>query len=85
MLTAERLRSLLRYDPDTGTFVWAARTSNRIKIGDVAGRPHNRGYVAIGVDGRVYLAHRLAWLWVTGNWPASRSITSTARAMTIAG
>lgn len=69
MLTADRLRQVLRYDADTGEFVWIARTSNRIRIGDVAGRPHNRGYTMIGVDGGLYLAHRLAWLWMTGGWP----------------
>jgi hypothetical protein len=37
--------------------------------GNVAGGKNNRGYIFIGLDGRNYLAHRLAWLYVTGKWP----------------
>jgi hypothetical protein len=68
-LIAARLRSLLDYDPDTGIFTWKFRTSNRIKVGDVAGYVNEEGYVQIGVDGKLYLAQRLAWLYVTGDWP----------------
>ena len=69
MLTADRLRELLRYDADTGLFVWLVCTSNRARIGSVAGRSRHDGYRIIGVDGRYYLAHRLAWLYVRGSWP----------------
>ena len=68
-LTAERLREVLDYDPETGVFVWRIRTSNCVKVGDVAGGLRLDGYFAIGLDGRTYLAHRLAWLWVHGHWP----------------
>jgi len=39
------------------------------RVGEIAGCKHNMGYVVIGVDGCSYLAHRLAWLYVNGEWP----------------
>lgn len=72
-LTAERLRELLDYDPETGVFRWKVRTSNRIKVGDVAGCARiNREYVKIKIVGHKigFYAHRLAWLYVYGEWPS---------------
>lgn len=68
-LTAARLRELLHYDPETGIFTWLVHRQ-RHRAGNVAGSPHSAGYVEIGVDGESYLAHRLAWLYVHGAWPA---------------
>jgi hypothetical protein len=71
-LTAERLREVLRYDPETGVFVWLKRTSekSRIKVGAVAGHEHkSSGYIVIWVDGLAYQAQVLAWLYVYGEWP----------------
>jgi hypothetical protein len=67
-LTAERLRELLEYSPETGVFTWKVRSSNRIHIGDEAGSKKQR-YVYILIDGKLRLAHRLAWLYVHGEWP----------------
>lgn len=68
MLTAERARELLHYDPGTGVFTWLRRTSNRIRVGDVAGALVD-GYIAIGIDGASYQAHRVAWLMTHGVFP----------------
>ena len=68
-LSAERLRELLDYDPLTGNFTWKLRTSNRIKVGDVAGTQMKTGYWSISIDGELYRAHRLVWLWIHGVWP----------------
>ena len=69
-LTAERLRYLLSYDSESGIFHWRNPTCTRIKVGDLAGRSCNRNrYRRIKLDGREYLARRLAWLYVSGVWP----------------
>lgn len=69
-LTAKRLRELLSYDPITGHFHW--RTGGRGRRANLlAGTLHHRGYIDIGIDGEVYRAHRLAWLYVFGKWPSA--------------
>lgn len=69
MLTQERLKELLQYDPDTGIFYRKTSTTNRVKAGDIAGTLRKDNYVRIMVDGRLYLAHRLVWLYVYGELP----------------
>ena len=67
--TAERVRELLVYNPDTGVFTWRASRSNCIARTRAGSTVHARGYRLISIDGTKYLAHRLAWLYVTGEWP----------------
>lgn len=68
-LTVERARSLLSYDPLTGILRWKV-SRGRVRGGTEAGNLKD-GYIVIKVDGREYLAHRLAWLIETGTWPTS--------------
>lgn len=44
--------------------------TGRVKVGDVAGGPDRNGHIRIYIDGRIYAAHRLAWLYMHGVWPA---------------
>lgn len=70
-LTAERLREVLHYDPETGVFTWKVSTCRRMRAGQVAGCLDNTGYLKVSVDSCRHLLHRLAWLYVTGQWPDS--------------
>jgi hypothetical protein len=70
-LTAERLRELLHYDPATGVFTRRVALGRRSKVGDVVGSRTAEGYLDISVNGGRYRAHRLAWLYATGRWPAA--------------
>jgi hypothetical protein len=47
LITAERLRELLHYNPDTGAFTWLVKRGNKIRIGDIAGSLTAHGYRAI--------------------------------------
>jgi len=69
ILTQKQLKEILRYDPDTGIFTWLVRTANCVKIGEAAGGLNPAGYSGIRLKGRDYLAHRLAWLYMTDEWP----------------
>ena len=71
-LSADRLRELLSYDPATGIFRWKF-SNRRAKSGKICGSIHKRtGYVEIYVEFKNYLAHRLAWLYMTGAWPQAQ-------------
>lgn len=70
VLTAERVRQVLNYEPVTGIFTWRIRSAQRSKPGTVAGRMSvSRKYSQISVDGVRYPSHRLAWLHFYGAWP----------------
>ena len=71
-ITQKRLKELLKYSPDTGELVWVAQSSNRIKVGEVAGTMLTNGYLNISIDGQRYRAHRLAWLYVYGDLPINQ-------------
>ena len=68
MLTQEKLKTHLFYDPDTGDFTRIAAFSNSAKVGDTAGTVVD-GYVRIGISGIIYKAHRLVWLYMYNKWP----------------
>lgn len=78
-LTPEDVYRYLDYDPETGIFSWRERHDiadkrtrnswNAKYAGKAAGGKRLDGYLQIGLYGRHYLAHRLAWLCTTGEWP----------------
>lgn len=67
-LTQEALRAALHYDHQTGVFSHT-RSGSGVHVGMAAGRIDSWGYRQIRVNNRRYAAHRLAFLWMTGEWP----------------
>lgn len=70
MLTQERLKELLRYDPDTGLFHWIKSRRGVRGWRPFAGSVMQNGYVQITIDYQVFLAHRLAFLYMDGALPS---------------
>jgi hypothetical protein len=62
------LRELLSYCQDTGNFYWRV-SRGQAKIGGIAGSENEKGYLRITINCKRYLAHRLAFLYMTGSWP----------------
>ena len=83
-VNAETVRDLLDYNPETGVFVWKVRdrkyceTDHGWKIvngrdaGETAGSLNDDGYRYIKIFDKRYKAHRLAWLYVYGEWPKNQ-------------
>ena len=70
MLTQSRLREMLHYSEGTGVFVWLKAPGRNFKYrGKPAGYLGPDGYLYIGIDRAIYLAHRLAWFYVFDKWP----------------
>lgn len=67
-LTQDILKDILCYDPETGLFTWK-RQQGKMKAGSRAGTYREGNYVLIGIDKEHYFGHRLAWLYVYGEWP----------------
>jgi hypothetical protein len=68
-LTHSGLVKLLNYDPGTGLFTWRVAVGTRARPGDFAGHLKSDGYWVIKIGGVGYRAHRLAWLFMVGEWP----------------
>lgn len=71
-LTATRLRELVEYSPETGEFIWKVSTGPRSQAGGRAGTYKKGHRSQIRVDGVIYKSHRLAWLYMTGEWPTDQ-------------
>jgi hypothetical protein len=60
----------LAYEPKTGALAWRAGFVRTKAGGEAAGWVSALGYVQVKIGRRIYMAHRLAWLLQTGEWPA---------------
>jgi len=70
-LTYDRLREVLIYYPNSGEFIRKITTGrhDRWKAGTIAAHKPKDDYPSVSIDGISYLAHRLAWFYMTGKWP----------------
>lgn len=69
MITQNRLKELLHYDPDTGWFTNLVQRGQRGAVGAICGYLDAGGYTIIQIGGIKYRAGRLAWLYMMGEWP----------------
>jgi hypothetical protein len=68
-LTQQEVKDVLRYNPDTGDFTWRVSRRGTARAGSVAGSINDRGYWRVMYCGKSHYAHRLAWLYMHGEFP----------------
>lgn len=69
MLTVERLKELIHYDPLTGVFTRiTVLPGTRAKLGPIKGTAKNGKHLKTCVDGKEYYFARLAHFYMTGDW-----------------
>lgn len=74
MPSAELLKSILDYDATSGVLTWKVNKQGQTKKGMIAGGRHSRGYISIGINGKLYLAHRIIWFMCYGVDPKDNQI-----------
>jgi hypothetical protein len=71
--THQDVLDALEYNPATGVFKWKIRPSKNIAPGSQAGgNLKGNGYRYISFRGHELTEGRLAWFYVTGEWPERR-------------
>lgn len=71
--STSKLHELLKYDPVTGVLTWKV-DRGLAKVGNPAGCTNDLGYILVGIDGRLYRAHRIIWAMVHGECPPELEI-----------
>ncbi len=70
-ITLEQLKTVLRYEPETGKWFWLVQTRGSFP-GDEAGGPHPvHEYIRLSIGSQTYYSSVLAWFYMTGEWPAT--------------
>ena len=68
LVTLSEARELLSYDPETGHFTRLVSAGGVAK-GSLAGCVMVRGDRTVSINKKRIKEHRLAWLFMTGDWP----------------
>lgn len=76
-ISQEEVKRALDYDPATGVFHHRLRADrdrswNMRFANEVAAPVLGNGYCYLVMGPKRRLAHRVAWLWMTGEWPAGQ-------------
>jgi len=66
------MKEAMEYFPDTGLFIWRNPPKYHPRLMNQIAGCIRTGYVMIKIEGLAYKAHRLAWLYMTGEWPSLR-------------
>lgn len=84
-LTVKRLREVLDYDETSGALRWRVTLSRRVVAGKPAGYVNKQsGSLSVDIDGKTYTGQRLAWAYVSGEWPTRRVLPVDGNAANIA-
>lgn len=67
-ITQAYLKQVYSYNPETGLFIWK-KARRSCDVGKIAGTKTGNGYIYLSIDSVRYLAHRMAWLYMTGSLP----------------
>lgn len=71
MLTQEDIKKIAHYDPETGIFTaLGKRRGKKTKNWPTLGSTNGLGYLQMKVGVEAFKLHRLAWLYMTGSFPA---------------
>lgn len=68
-LTHVELIAALEYDPDTGAMTRRVKSRRNANRDGETGTVSTNGRRYITIEGKQYIAHRLAWFYVYGKWP----------------
>ena len=68
MITQAELHFAVNYNPETGIFTWKT-PRKKVIVGTQAGSLDKEGYIILTINQISYRAHRLAWLYIHGEWP----------------
>lgn len=69
MIDVKVVRDFFSYDPQSGILTWKVNRGSNHMTGEMAGYTDSHGYVKIRVHNKSYSAHRIAWVWMTGENP----------------
>lgn len=73
--TAEEIKRLLDYNAQTGALTWRPRDNaqwNARFAGATAGTTTPAGYRHVSIHDKMYPVAHVAWVWMTGAWPAAQ-------------
>lgn len=72
LLSPDELRGLFDLNTETGELRWKASTSRGKYTQTVAGSVNRLGYRQVKIGKKSYLAHRIVWAIVYGEWPSEQ-------------